>query len=296
MDSPPLVSIICLCYNQKDFVAAAIRSVLGQTYENIELIVVDDASNDGSKEVIKKELKGTSIPFIDLQENVGHCQAFNMAYQQSKGAFIIDLAADDLLLPTRVEVGINDLINQSDQTGVHFSDAFTISETGGVTGTHYDRHGDGKIKCKIPSGNLYKKLIERYFICPPSMMFRRTVLEHLNGYDEDLVYEDFDFWIRSSRSFHYTFNPAPLVKRRVLKRSDSTNQFALRSKHAFSTFKVCEKIFDLNEKPEEDRALIRRCKYEIVQCSKTINFSLIPKYWRLIKKTKSRLRSPKSHL
>ena len=296
MDSPPLVSIICLCYNQKDYVGAAIRSVFGQTYQNIELIVVDDASNDGSKEIIKKELEGSSVAFIDIQENMGHCAAFNKAFRHSKGKYLIDLAADDLLLPNRVEVGINDLINQSEKTGVHFSDAFIITETGEVTSTHYDRNQEGKIKDKIPFGDLYKTLIERYFICPPSMMFKRTVLEQLNGYDEELNYEDFDFWIRSSRSFEYVFNPAPLVKRRIVKRSDSTNQFALRSKHAFSTFRVCEKIYHLNTSSKEDRALIRRCKYEILQCSKTINFSLIPKYWRLIKKTKSRLSAPKSHL
>ena len=125
MDSLPLVTIVCLCYNQKEFVKAALQSAITQTYPNIEIIVVDDASTDGSRTEIESFLKDhPEIIFITLEQNVGNCTAFNLAFAQSKGKYFIDLAADDLLLPVRVEMGVADLEMADQSYGVHFSDAF----------------------------------------------------------------------------------------------------------------------------------------------------------------------------
>ena len=287
----PLVSVICLCYNQKDYVGAAIRSVLTQTYRNIELIVVDDASNDGSQEVIKEELIGTTVQFIELEKNIGNCAAFNKGYELSKGAYLIDLAADDLLLPFRIEIGLGDFMKASAKSGIHFSDAFMINVDGSTINTFYERGEDGQLINTPPSGDIFQQLIEKYFICPPTMMFKREVLDRLNGYDEHLRYEDFDFWIRSSREFEYIFNPAPLVKKRDVPKSLGKTQFSIRSKHFQTTYQVCDKALDLCQSASEISALIDRCKYEIKQCVKTLNLSLIAKYHNLIKDAQRRLSS-----
>jgi GT2 family glycosyltransferase len=282
MDSLPLVSIICLCYNQKPFVREAIQSVLAQKYSNIELIVVDDASNDGSQQEIREILANTNIKFIALEKNLGNCAAFNIGFRESKGQYLIDLAADDVLLPDRVACGVRDFQKANQQAGVHFSDAYLMNEDGNDIRTHYARDEKGQLITKVQEGDIYETLIARYFICPPTMIIKRIVLEQLNGYDESLHYEDFDFWIRSSRHFQYLFNEAPLVQKRILKHSHSSSQFAFRSKHILSTLKVCEKIFTLNKSKSEDLALSRRCRYEIRQCLRTLNWGLIPRYVRLM--------------
>lgn len=291
MNTQPLVSVICLCYNQKEYVGEAIRSVQAQTYANLELIIVDDASTDGSPEEIEQLISGLDIPFIRLTENRGNCAAFNEGFRRSKGEFVIDLAADDLLLPIRIAAGVADF-EKAPQAGVHFSDAFLIASDGAVTGTHYSRNPEGHLIHIPPIGNVYEALISRYFICPPTMMIRRQVLEELKGYDETLLYEDFDFWIRSSRKYEYLFNKAPLVKRRVVPHSHSSRQFAFRNPYQQTTFRVCEKIFDLNQSHREDELLIQRIHYEIRQCVKTLNFQMIPHYLRLRQKTQRRLSSP----
>ena len=260
----PLVSVICLCYNQKDYVGAAIRSVLTQTYRNIELIVVDDASNDGSQEVIKEELIGTTVQFIELEKNIGNCAAFNKGYELSKGAYLIDLAADDLLLPFRIEIGLGDFMKASAKSGIHFSDAFMINVDGSTINTFYERGEDGQLINTPPSGDIFQQLIEKYFICPPTMMFKREELDRLNGYDEHLSYEDFDFWIRSSREFEYIFNPAPLVKKRDVPKSLGKTQFSIRSKHFrlfnFGVHKLLVMRLDNRTVARRDKSLLKRVR------------------------------------
>ncbi len=287
MNSTPLVSVICLCYNQKPFVEEAIRSVLTQTYENIELIIIDDASNDGSIEKIHHLTQNLSnVRTFFLAENMGNCKAFNVGLKESTGDFIIDLAADDILLPVRVEEGIKDFASVGSDYGIHFSDAFIINKQGKIQQTHFSRNHEGQLVEIVPSGDLYEVLIRKYLICPPTMMIKKRVFDELNGYDESLSYEDFDFWIRSSRNYKYLFNKAPLVKKRIIKDSLSSLQSSFFNRHQRSTLKVCEKILALNKTPQEHRALIKRCNYEIRQCLRTGNIGLIPKYEAIKRKAR----------
>ena len=92
----PVVSVICLCYNHKRFVEEAIQSVLDQTYSNVELIVVDDSSTDGSQAVIESLMANNpAVKFIPLSSNQGNCRAFNLGWKYASGKYIIDLSADD---------------------------------------------------------------------------------------------------------------------------------------------------------------------------------------------------------
>lgn len=281
--SLPAVTVICLCHNQGRFVREAILSVLGQTWQNTELLVVDDASTDDSVEVIREIVtRYPAISFIPLSRNVGNCKAFNHALKHATGAFVIDLAADDVLLRDRVSKGVEALVKAGDSCGINFTDADWVSEYG----EHLYRHSDRFPHATIPQGNIYKELIARFFICSPTMMFRRSVLEALGGYDEDLAYEDFDFWIRSSRHFNYCYTPEVLVKKRVVKNSMSQKQFSLFSPQLKSTYRVCEKVMALNRNREEQRALGQRIMYEMRVCVRWLHFSLFWKYVRLYVKNR----------
>lgn len=280
----PLVTVICLCYNQAQFVQEAVNSVLHQTYRNIQLIVVDDASTDQSVEVIRELTdKHPLIEFISLPNNVGNCKAFNEGLRKAKGEFLIDLAADDILLPMRVEKGVKALQTSGNEFGVQFSDAEIISERGNRIGFHSDRFPHHT----IPQGDIYKELIDRYFISPPSMMFTREVMQQLGGYDESLSYEDFDFWIRSSRKFKYVYQPTVLVKKRITDKALANQQFKLFSGHSSTTFRVCEKILELNKNEEEQRALTHRIRYEILLNLRLLNVGLVFHYLRLLWRNKA---------
>ena len=281
----PLVTVICLCYNHARFVEDAIRSVLSQTYTNIQLIVVDDASQDNSAEVISMIVKkNPKIIFSSQKQNTGNCKAFNNALSHARGEFVIDLAADDILMPDRIEKGIAFFLNQTDKVGVLFADAEWIDESGKHLYVHSKRFPHNT----IPTGDIYIDLIGKYFICSPSMMFRMSVIRHLGGYDETLAYEDFDFWIRSSRIFHYGYAPEVSVRKRVVRGSMSASQFKS-SDQQRSTYAVCCKILSLNKNNDEAHALASRIKYEIGVNLRMLNWRLVLSYLKLwIKNSKVR--------
>ena len=263
MKSDPLVSIICLCYNHGQHVARAIRSAMDQTFKNTELIVVDDASGDDSREVIEKLSKIHGFRTIFNEENLGNCRAFNRGLAVSKGKYIIDLAADDELLPGRVAEGVGSLEQRGERYGVHFCDVELVDKDGKTIGTHFARDGQGRLIRPVEQGDLYKTLLEKYYIPAPAMMMRRSVLEALGGYDENLSYEDFDFWVRSSRHYKYAFSDKVLMRKYVLGHSLSASRKLRKNPHSLSTAIVCQKALKLNRDEDENEALLKRVNYEL---------------------------------
>lgn len=288
MSKKPLVTIICLCYNQRQFLKPAIQSVLDQTYENIELIVVDDASTDGSQEVIEQlVITHPSIKYFPLSKNSGNCKAFNYALKHTKGEYIIDLAADDILKPTRVQEGLKGFHQRGSEYGINYTDAEIIDESGNHLSTFYSRKNYG-YSPQIKEGYVYPDLLKRYFICPPTLMFRKEVFHDLGGYDESLAYEDFDFLLRASKRFHFFFTDEILVKRRVVKGSMSSLQYKKGSPQLWSTYKICLKAWDLNSNKQEEKALKKRIIYEGRKALQLGEFKLFFKYLQLLFNKKPR--------
>jgi glycosyltransferase involved in cell wall biosynthesis len=270
--SDPLVSIICLCYNQGRFVRETVLSVINQTYLNIELIVVDDGSSDNSVEVISQLGKEyPSIKFLPLQSNVGNCRAFNQGFKLSTGAFVLDLAADDVLVHDRIEKQVRYFQNLDASYGVIFTDAVYIDESGKFLKRHYESLMKNRLLTAVPVGDVYKDIISRYFICTPTMLSRREVFEILNGYDEALSYEDFDFCVRAARNYKFAFLDEQLTMVRKVHNSMSTKLYTKSDKQLESTFLVCKKIVSLNRSEDERKALRKRLKYELRHAVMTNN-------------------------
>jgi glycosyltransferase involved in cell wall biosynthesis len=275
----PLVSVICVCFNHARFVVEALESVRNQTYPNIEFIIVDDGSSDGSPRVIEQWLKkNINAVFLNLKENAGYTKAFNKAFALAKGDFFIDLSGDDVLLPERIQKGIDGFIQKGERYAIQFSDANLIDANGKFIGKHSDKFPH----TSVPQGDLYAAVIQRYFVCSPTMVVRKSVVDGLGGYDESLVYEDFDLWVRVSRDHHFFYLLEPLVNVRVLPGSLGDTQYTRNSPQLESTFRVCEKILNLNRTPVEKRALTRRVLYELKQNIKLFHVVLCARYIGLL--------------
>jgi glycosyltransferase involved in cell wall biosynthesis len=276
MKQAPLVSVICLCYNHARFVEEAIQSVLAQTYTNIQVIVVDDASSDNSVAVIRDVIYRsgrTDIQFLPLSENIGNCRAFNQGLALAKGEYIIDLATDDYIVPERIERQVKFFSSLDESYGVIFSDAIYVNEDGKFLYHHFEELQRKRLVYTIPRGDVFKDLLTTYFISSPAMMTRKKVFDTLNGYDEELAYEDFDFWVRSSRLYKYNYTDEKLTVVRKSARSMSTGWYKIGDRQLHSTYLVCRKAQKLIRTLEERNALISRVRYELRQSILSENFS-----------------------
>jgi glycosyltransferase involved in cell wall biosynthesis len=180
----PTVSILIPCFNNKQFVGEAIECALSQTYTEIEVIVVDDGSSDGSLEVIQSY--GDRIAWR-TGLNRGACAARNAAFKLSKGDFIQFLDADDILLPKKIEKQLPDLLSGLADVVVCKGALF----------------GDGRPERPIkkptpdPVGFEPVEYVIKFPLGTERPLYRRTFVEMVNGYRENVPRgQDWDFNVR----------------------------------------------------------------------------------------------------
>jgi glycosyltransferase involved in cell wall biosynthesis len=262
----PVVSVICLCYNQKPYLKEAVDSVLKQTYDALQIILVDDASIDGSQNELKRiAQENPQLDLILLSENVGNCKAFNIGLKKATGDFIIDFATDDVMLPRHIEKVISHFQQLDESYGVVFTDATYVDEKGNALRNHFDYLLKRKLIKSVPQGDVFRNVLTTYFIPGPTTVIRKKVMDELGGYDETLAYEDFDFWIRSSRIFNYSFLNENLFRIRKTKTSMSSGLYRQGDRQLHSTYLICKKTKALCRDEEDLNALRQRVLYEFKQ-------------------------------
>lgn len=216
-----IVSIIAVCYNQAAYVANTLNSIKAQTYQHIQLIVADDGSKDGSKEVIKKWIaqNNPSAIFIDHQKNLGLTKNINSALPYIKGDCFQVFGCDDIMLPDKIEKQVA-LLQADKKVGVVYSDMQLIDkESNDLPYTYYQKH-----TYKQPySGDHYESLISRIILAAPTVLIKKDVLKNTGYYNEDLDYEDYDYFLRASKYYSFIYQPYVTVKYRVLESSLSNH-------------------------------------------------------------------------
>jgi len=280
----PLVSVICLCYNHAQFLTEALDSVLSQTYRPLEIMVVDDASTDNSAALLQNYVaQHPELKLILNKENQGNCRAFNQALTLATGEFIIDFATDDVLLPTRIAEQVNAFERLDNSYGVVYTNAELIDEKSSSLGNFYKCDRKGNLTPTVATGNIYAAVLQRFFICSPTLMIRKDVFTKLNGYDESLAYEDFDLIVRAARDYQFYYLDKVLTQRRLHANQLSKGWYKVGDKQLLSTIKVCRKALALNRTETENKALITRVEWEIKQAFFTKNYDEAEQLFRILK-------------
>lgn len=289
----PLVTVVCTCYNQGKYVTKSLNSVLRQTYKNIELIIVDDYSTDNSVDIIKQWISQKKIgTLIQNKSNLGLTKSFNNAFKKIKGEYFVDLAADDVLLPDSIETQIS-IFNsyKKDPIAIVYGNAKVIDKINKNEYLFFDRFPQTKKTTNPKHGCVYKELINHAnTVCSVSAMTKSSVFKKLGGYDEQLIYEDYDFWIRAARNHHIIFIDKILVERIKLKNSLGNTNYKIFGnntlKFKYSTYLTVKKTLRLNQSKDEDKASIDKIKLEIKENLKMFNLPLFVRYLILMFKFK----------
>ncbi|MCG9793648.1 glycosyltransferase family 2 protein [Flavobacterium algicola] len=285
MQSKPLVTVICMCYNHSEFVIESLNSVLDQNYSNIELIIADDASTDDSKFVIEKWLlQHPQIPFIINSKNLGNNKTFNNAFKLSEGEYIIDLAADDILLPNCIEKQLTAFLSPTCQNiGMVYGNAELISCDKKHLEYYYPVNEFKKASSCPPSGDIYSSVIGyRQYICSVSSMLKRETFIALDGYDDTLAFEDLDYWFRCARNYNIVFIDEILVQKRVVQNSLGSMFRRRMNPHTnklnHSIYLIVKKAIVMNKTKEEDKELLHRIHIEMDKAVRTLNLPLLIQY------------------
>jgi len=212
----PRVSVVIPAYNHGRFVGEAIQSVLDQTFQDFELIVVDDGSTDHTREVVTT-FPDPRVRYI-YQSNRGQAAARNAGILASGGEYVAFLDDDDVWLPTKLELQVQVLDSQPNVALV-CSDLYVFDEESGATlgRLWHDRPFHHWIEPEEATRDPLKALLRRgCFIAPTVAMARRESLIAVWGFDESLErnHEDWDLFVRFCQRFAIAAIDVPLARNR----------------------------------------------------------------------------------
>lgn len=199
MNNKPLVSILIPCYNHECFLDDCLNSIIKQTYENIEVLICDDCSSDGSFEKIKSyedKLKSRFKRAVILKNetNCGVTANVNRLLKESKGEYLKTLASDDALAPEALEKAV-DFFEKNDDISVVVANGIKVPEN-----QHYpDFHSNERLYAEAPDfsqNGFFERVAIHNEISAPAAMVRRKIYEEYGYYDETIKIEDFEFWLR----------------------------------------------------------------------------------------------------
>jgi len=227
MNTNPLISVIIPTYNKAQYLGEAIKSVLNQTYKNIEIIIIDDGSTDKTREVVKSFDDEGIIYFS--QENKGPASARNTGIKKAKGKYIAFLDSDDLWLKEKLKRQI-DFMEKNSEIGLMGTACYEITDKGRII---------GKKIFPVKNEILQKDLIKYNPFIQSSVMTKREVFDKVGLYDENFrESEDYDLWLRIASQYKIANLSEPLVMKRYYRRGLSPAKdkeqlyFALEAKKA----------------------------------------------------------------
>ncbi|MCE5244835.1 MAG: glycosyltransferase [Syntrophobacteraceae bacterium] len=206
----PVISVIIPTWNRREQLLEAVASVLAQRCAEMEIIVVDDGSTDGTAEAL--ESFGSRVACL-YQPRAGVSAARNRGIEASRGEWLAFLDSDDLWLPEKLSAQM-DFFSRHPEAGICQTEEVWIRNGRRLNPKNYHRK---------PEGRCFPLLLERCLVSPSAVMIHRNVFEEVGLFDESLpACEDYDLWLRIGCRM-----PIGLVKRPlVVKRGGHADQLS----------------------------------------------------------------------
>ncbi|MDD5559392.1 glycosyltransferase [Candidatus Methylomirabilis sp.] len=206
MGTSPRVTVLIPVYNRERYVATAIESILAQSFIDFELLLIDDASTDGSVEILRTYTTDSRVRLVCNEQNLGIPRTRNRGIDLARGEYIAMLDSDDWAYPRRLEKQVAFLDRHKDFAVV------------GAWATEMDENGRSLSRDKrrfVSPGELQSRLLFRCSLCNSSIMARTAVLREYRYREQYAVCEDFDLFVRVAKNSKLGNLPETLVHRRT---------------------------------------------------------------------------------
>ncbi|MDD5559393.1 glycosyltransferase family A protein [Candidatus Methylomirabilis sp.] len=206
MGTSPRVTVLIPVYNRERYVATAIESILAQSFIDFELLLIDDASTDGSVEILRTYTTDSRVRLVCNEQNLGIPRTRNRGIDLARGEYIAMLDSDDWAYPRRLEKQVAFLDRHKDFAVV------------GAWATEMDENGRSLSRVKILPvlpGELQSRLLFSYCHHHSSIMARTAVLREYRYREQYAVCEDVDLFVRLARKYKLGNLPNILLCRRV---------------------------------------------------------------------------------
>ena len=250
MNDSPKVSVIVPTYNRANRLEGTLRSIVSQTYQDFELIVVDDGSTDNTSKVIESF---PSAQYLPMKKNSGVSKARNIGLACAKGEFICFLDSDDLWKEKKLEIQIHWMESNTDNQ-VCYTDEIWVRN--GVRVNQMNKH-------RKYTGDIFRHCLALCIVSPSSVMIRAKLFSEIGNFDESLpACEDYDLWLRIAVKYAFHFIEEPLI----IKQGGHGDQLS-RKYWGMDRFRVAalKKLLDQNSLDQEKLKLTRSSLVE--KCS-----------------------------
>lgn len=218
MIDSPRVSVVIPTFNRGKVIERSIRSVINQTFQDIEIIIVDDCSTDDTRDIVAG-FKDKRIKYICHKQNKGGAVARNTGINAARGEFIAFQDSDDVWVNEKLEKQMQVMSTASNDVGVVFTSYLLIknNRVSRVPRNITD----------LNSSNFLRHLLRKNFIGTPTVVIRKICLKKVELFDEDLPrYQDWDLFIRLARYYKFIFLDEPLVTANFLDDSITADNIA----------------------------------------------------------------------
>ncbi len=183
------VSVIIPCYNREKYVREAVESVLQQTHENVELLVVNDGSTDSTSGILKSY--GDRLIYLEHPggTNQGQSASINLALSHATGDYIAILDSDDMWVTNKIEKQLS-YLEKHPEIGLVYSNGWGTDENGNVLYNIYEANHE-------EHSNPNRVLLDCYFLVPNNALVRSEIYQKIGGFDETMrAAQDHDMAIR----------------------------------------------------------------------------------------------------
>ncbi|QOY54066.1 glycosyltransferase family 2 protein [Candidatus Sulfurimonas marisnigri] len=233
-----LISIILPLYNAEKYISETIQSVINQTYENWEMIIVDDCSTDKSKYIVSGfEKSDKRIKLISLETNFGGpSRPRNIGVESSKGEYIAFLDADDLWTSQKLEKQLEYMKSKNKNFSSH--SAITINENSEILNEiiFFKKYLKKNINYDI------KQLVKGNFIYLSSVMLKKDIFLNFSEEKNCISVEDYYLWLHmfNNKSINYSYYPNDFLKYRIV--SNSISDRSIKGKQEAKAMYYCLKF------------------------------------------------------